>query len=120
LAKKPLLKKKPAATLKRKPLRRKPPTPAPKYTPAEIAVLEEMPVNPLAEYCAIERISESTFYEERKRGVGVEFFMRGAKIYVGKKARLRHRARLERQAKLAAKAREAAAKAKAAAEASTR
>jgi hypothetical protein len=114
LAKKPLPKKKLVRRepiLKRKPVKRKPPPPAPKYTAAEIAVLETLPVNPLAEYLAIERRSESTFYEDRRRGTGVEFFKRGSKIYVTREARLRERARLERIAKQEAKARAAAAKA---------
>jgi hypothetical protein len=49
------------------------------------------------EYCQAEGISRSTFYVEQQRGHGVEFFRRGAKVFITEAARLRHRKELERR-----------------------
>jgi hypothetical protein len=59
----------------------------------------EQSVYTIPEYCAAEKISRSRLYDEWKRGEGVEFFRRGAKILISHEARVRHRERLERQAR---------------------
>ncbi len=59
----------------------------------------EQGVYTLPEYCAAEKVSRSKVYEEWRRGEGVEFFRRGAKILISHEARVRHRERLERAAR---------------------
>jgi hypothetical protein len=58
----------------------------------------EQAVYTVAEYCIAEKVSRSKLYDEWKRGVGVEFYRRGAKILISHEARVRHRERLEREA----------------------
>jgi hypothetical protein len=58
----------------------------------------------LAEYCQLEKISRSRFYQEQWQGIGVEYFKRGSKIYVANSARLRHREKLLQRTKVAAEA----------------
>jgi len=53
----------------------------------------------IPEYCAAEKTSRAKVYEEWKRGEGVEFFRRGARILISHEARVRYRERLERQAR---------------------
>jgi hypothetical protein len=55
----------------------------------------EADIYTLAEYCAAEKISRAQVYKEWAAGEGVEFFKRGAKIFISNEARLRHRALLE-------------------------
>jgi hypothetical protein len=51
----------------------------------------------LKEYLEKEKVSRTSFYEEQRRGEGVEYYKRGAKIYVTDEARLAHRERLARK-----------------------
>jgi hypothetical protein len=53
----------------------------------------------LEEYCALEKVSRSKVYDEWRRGEGVEYFKRGAKIFITEEARLAHREKLQRLAR---------------------
>lgn len=64
----------------------------------------ERDVHTIQQYCGLEQISRSKFYEEQKAGVGVEVFRRGARTFISEAARLRHREKLEQEARAARQA----------------
>jgi hypothetical protein len=59
----------------------------------------ERDVHTIEQYCKLEQISRSKYYEEQKAGCGVEYFRRGAKVLISEAARRRHRERLEQEAR---------------------
>ncbi len=48
----------------------------------------------LSQYCELEKVSRSTVYLEWRRGEGVEFIKRGAKILISETARIAYREKL--------------------------
>jgi hypothetical protein len=64
----------------------------------------------IPEYCAAEKVSRSKLYAEWAAGDGVEFFRRGAKIFITHEARLSYREKLERRERASMEARRAAAR----------
>jgi hypothetical protein len=51
----------------------------------------------IAEYCETEKISRTTLNQEWRKGIGVEFYRRGRRIYVTEEARQAYRAKLALQ-----------------------